>query len=115
MLRKTQIHFTATAQMAQTEEFMFQNVAYRTTVYRTGVKIDLRTGIISFIKMKNMRFVICIVWKNHKIRSLSVWERISDDYFLFLLFFFSFLFFPGKKPDLFSRHIYFTIPRASLQ
>ena len=24
------------AQMAQTEEFMFQNMAYRTTVYRTG-------------------------------------------------------------------------------
>jgi hypothetical protein len=23
--------------MAQTEEFMFQNVAYRPTVYRTGV------------------------------------------------------------------------------
>ena len=26
----------STAQMAQTEEFMFQNVAYRPTVYRTG-------------------------------------------------------------------------------
>ena len=25
-----------TAQMAQKEEFMFQNVAYRPTVYRTG-------------------------------------------------------------------------------
>ena len=25
-----------TAQMAQTEEFMFKNVAYRATVYRTG-------------------------------------------------------------------------------
>ena len=25
------------AQMAQTEEFMFQNVAYRPTVYRTGI------------------------------------------------------------------------------
>ena len=24
------------AQMAQTEEFIFQNMAYRTTVYRTG-------------------------------------------------------------------------------
>ena len=24
--------------MAQTEEFMFQNVAYRPTVYRTGTK-----------------------------------------------------------------------------
>ena len=26
----------AQAQMAQTEEFMFQNTAYRPTVYRTG-------------------------------------------------------------------------------
>ena len=34
LLRKTQIHWAA--QTAQTEEFMFQNVAYRTTVYRTG-------------------------------------------------------------------------------
>ena len=40
MLRKTQIHFFPllpwAAQMAQTEEFMFQNAAYRPTVYRTG-------------------------------------------------------------------------------
>ena len=28
----------SSAQTAQTEEFMFQNVAYRPTVYRTGVK-----------------------------------------------------------------------------
>ena len=27
---------TSTAQMAQTEEFMFKDVAYRPTVYRTG-------------------------------------------------------------------------------
>ena len=41
LLRKTQIHFfpltASTAQMAQTEEFMFQNVAYWPTVYRTGI------------------------------------------------------------------------------
>ena len=40
LLIKTQIHFfsltASTAQMAQTEEFMFQNVAHRPTVYRTG-------------------------------------------------------------------------------
>ena len=39
LLRKTQIHFfplTAwAAQTAKTEEFMFQNVAYRPTVYKT--------------------------------------------------------------------------------
>ena len=42
LLRKTQIQFffltASTAQMAQTEEFMFQNVAYRPTVHRTGLK-----------------------------------------------------------------------------
>ena len=41
LLRIPQIHFfsltASTAQMAQTEEFMFQNVAYWPTVYRTGV------------------------------------------------------------------------------
>ena len=41
LLRKTQIHFffltILSAQTAQTEEFMFQNVAYRPTVYRTGI------------------------------------------------------------------------------
>ena len=40
LLRKTQIHFffltASSAQTTQTEEFMFQNVAYRPTVYRTG-------------------------------------------------------------------------------
>ena len=36
LLRKTQIQPWA-AQTAQTEEFMFQNVAYRPTVYRTGI------------------------------------------------------------------------------
>ena len=39
LLRKTQIHsFFLTAQTTQTEEFMFQNVAYRPIVYRTGEK-----------------------------------------------------------------------------
>ena len=33
--------FLQIAQMAQTEEFMLQNVAYRPTVYRTGV-VDFR-------------------------------------------------------------------------
>ena len=42
LLRKTQILFffltASTAQMAKIEEFTFQNVAYRPTVYRTGIK-----------------------------------------------------------------------------
>ena len=36
-LKSTFFFLTAsTVQIAQTEEFMFQNVAYRPTVYRTG-------------------------------------------------------------------------------
>ena len=31
-----------TAQPAQTEEFIFQNVAYRPTVYRTGILVAIR-------------------------------------------------------------------------
>ena len=38
-LKSTFVPLTAsTAQMAQTEEFVFQNVAYRPTLYRTGDK-----------------------------------------------------------------------------
>ena len=41
LLRKTQIHFFSllpcAAQTVQLEEFMLQDVAYRPTVYRTGV------------------------------------------------------------------------------
>ena len=33
-------HFFPYCQTAQTEEFMFQNVAYRPTAYRTGLKTD---------------------------------------------------------------------------
>ena len=33
--------------MAQTEEFMFQNVAYRPNVYRTGEIEKLKKNIIS--------------------------------------------------------------------
>ena len=49
LLRKTQIHFffltASSAQMAQTEEFMFQNVAFRPTVYRTGL-LGINSNII---------------------------------------------------------------------
>ena len=41
-LKSTFFSLTASsAQTAQTEEFMFQNVAYRPTVYRTGVSGQL--------------------------------------------------------------------------
>ena len=38
LLRIPQIFTALTAQTAQTEEFMFQNVAFRPTVYRTGTQ-----------------------------------------------------------------------------
>ena len=50
LLRIPQIHFfsltASTAQMAQTEEIMFQNVAYWPTVYRTGdlISAELQGG-----------------------------------------------------------------------
>ena len=40
-LKSTFFLTASTAQMALTEEFMFQNVAYRPTVYRTGIHISL--------------------------------------------------------------------------
>ena len=35
-LKNTQFYSPWAAQMTQTEEFMFQKVAFRTTVYKTG-------------------------------------------------------------------------------
>ena len=55
LLRKPQIHFFSllpwaaqTAKTAQTEEFMFQNMAYRPTVYRTGAAASL--AVIGFVR-----------------------------------------------------------------
>ena len=46
-LKSTSFPFTAsTAQMAQTKEFMFQNMAYRPTVYRTGYSMKLTVGSV---------------------------------------------------------------------
>ena len=60
LLRKTQIHFfflTAwAAQMAKKEEFMFQNLAYRPTVYRTGV---FRNNLISEFVARKLSIGIC--------------------------------------------------------
>ena len=38
--------------MAQTEEFMFQIVAYRTTVYRAGVKTTCFTQYFRYLNPK---------------------------------------------------------------
>ena len=46
LVDKLEKYFSA-APTAQTEEFMFQNVAYRATVYRTGVLSNFNLPIIS--------------------------------------------------------------------
>ena len=45
-LKSTFFLTASSAQTAQTENFMFQNVAYRPTVYRTGSKLILRFRLI---------------------------------------------------------------------
>ena len=61
LVRKTQIHFfflTAnTAQMAQTEEIMFQNVAYRPTAYRTGV--ESKYNIAHYFSFWLLTTIVC--------------------------------------------------------
>ena len=47
------------AQTAQTEEFMFQNVAYRPTVYRTGVHTK---KLIDRKKRIFKNFAFCILF-----------------------------------------------------
>ena len=46
-MKKTHSKVAQKYKTAQTEEFMFQNVAYRPTVYQTGVagKAKLSTGV----------------------------------------------------------------------
>ena len=66
------------AQTTTTEEFMFQNVAYRPTVYKTGIRCEnicLLTGAVLYgkipceqIKFKNMYYKILLsfyIWQNN--------------------------------------------------
>ena len=75
LLRKTQIHFFSllpwAAQMAQTEEFMFQNVAYRPTVYRTGA--------FSMFPMLGTNLCLKAAWGRQK---RQVCKIDANDYFL---------------------------------
>ena len=51
LLRNTQFFSSLlprTAQTVQTEEFMFQNVAYRPTVYKTGDSADYEKRQLKF-------------------------------------------------------------------
>ena len=61
--------------MAQTEEFMFQNVAYRLTVYRTGI----------FTKEKFMKSLYIYFWKTglciNKIQFLSRFFSLASQAF----------------------------------
>ena len=59
-------------QTTQTEEFMFQNVAYRPSVYRTGV---YRVYILYCISRHDFRFgVLC---SSHKISSKSIHRSLD--------------------------------------
>ena len=74
--RKTQIHFffhTAwAAQTAQTEEFILQNVAYRPSVYRTGV---YRVYFLYCTSRHDFRFgVLC---SSYKISSKSIHRSLD--------------------------------------
>ena len=51
-----------TTKMAQTLESMFQNVAYRPTVYRTGTAIKIELTIFHLIGMHKRHFRI--LWRH---------------------------------------------------
>ena len=62
----------STAQMAQTEEFMFQNVAFRPTVYKTVWKgfnsiLGQAVGFLSFVVLRT--------WEFSKMKALSKLDR----------------------------------------
>ena len=63
MLRKTQIRFFSllppwAAQAVQTEEFMFQNVAYSPTVHRTGCGICRKNNVREWWGKNNTKYHI---------------------------------------------------------
>ena len=70
LLRKTQIHFffltASTAQMAQTEEFMFQIVACRPTVYKTGIKTKKNQKSRIFLYSWSLLFEVTILSTHNK-------------------------------------------------
>ena len=77
---KTQIHLLPwAAQMALTEEFMFQNVAYRATVYRTGQKCIKKkicpTADFDSAAIPPLIFSILFGTKNHEMRGPPVSSR----------------------------------------
>ena len=53
--------FSPFPQMAQTEEFMFQNVAYRPTVYRTGIQIVFFSRSIIELTLLKRHLMFCFV------------------------------------------------------
>ena len=93
LLRKTQIHFFPllpwAAQTAQTEKFMFQNVAYRPAVYRTGLtsknRMMIRVHVIhKLVYLSNYSF-LCILTFLHTHSILYAWSKISLTWILGLI------------------------------
>ena len=78
LLRIPQIHFfsltASTAQMAQTEEIMFQNVAYWPTVYRTGgIPRSVRDSFI-FIPV----FITAVTWISQHLLIINWRSDLND-------------------------------------
>ena len=70
----------STAQMAQTEEFMFQNLAYRPTVYRTGGSSTSSRSVIDTPAQQRTPLFI------HLAFSLEMIRRVKPDFFRIFLF-----------------------------
>ena len=82
MLRVPQIHYffltALTAQTAQTEEFLFQNVAYRLTVYRTGVEMLFEEAfIIIFMYQPFFEVSFLFLYSNYQWRRIIKGSNLS--------------------------------------
>ena len=59
--------------MTQTEEFMFQNVAYRPTVYKTGVLLEKCTQLKRYMRDYDIcqKSPFCLLYPS------TIWKSIS--------------------------------------
>ena len=80
LLRKTQIHFFSlmpwAAQTAQTVEFVYQNLAYRLTVYRTGLYTVQLLPFSQIIKRTGFPLQFCTVIQHKKAFVISAMQSL---------------------------------------
>ena len=83
LLRNTHIYFSSllawAAQTAQTEEFMVQNVAYRPTVYKTGVWSGRSTEFI-YWNYDARRHNWYMFEVNDFLCAIKTWKNQQNDY-----------------------------------